>query len=178
MRKDLFLIAILAGILIVLASSCKRLYFHVTEEVLSGESNRFTQKKAYYWMGRSIALTAGRFEITPGDSTVLFIEGRGSVTGVGEAGVATLDFGETARFFIALPLKIQARRYDTRFRAICEVTGSLKYGAGENLFVCQSGEVVVDSLKGTRIYGTFRGDYLNTSNKRLAVDGQFKANPR
>jgi hypothetical protein len=174
--KRVQLFVVLAAVLVaILSGGCKNTYFHLTEEINDNATNRFTVKDAYYRMGKSIAITGGRFEITPGDSIVLFLEGHGKVTGVGESGVAGLDFGQTARFYIRLPLQLDLQKYDTKFKAICEITGSYGYGSGENLFVCQSGKVVVDSLKKDKVYGSFSGSYLNTSNKSLLVEGDFKA---
>lgn len=175
MKSKIFIVVSLAALLVISFVSCKRTFFHVTEEVANNETNRFTVKKAYYQMGKSIALTAGRYELTPGDSIVLFVEGQGRVSGIGSEGVVGLDIGETARIYMTLPVKLQVMKYDLRFKAICEITGSLNYSHGENLFVCQSGQVVIDSLKGNDIFGTFKGSYLNTSNKSLKVEGPFKA---
>ena len=172
-KKVLAITAAVAAILIL--GSCKRLYFHVTEENRGGASNRFVLKKAHYQMGKSVAITGGRFQLVPSDSIVLYIEGQGTVTGVGEAGVATLDFAETTRFYIVLPTRLSVKKYDVGNRAICEITGSLGYNPGENLFVCQSGEVVIDSLKKEKIFGTFAGKYINTRNQSMTVDGRFKA---
>lgn len=174
--KRIQLFVVLAAVLaLAFTCGCKNTYFHLTEEINDNATHRFTVKDAYYRMGKSIALTAGRFEITPGDSMVLYLEGQGRVTGVGEAGVAGLDFGQTARFYIRLPLQPERQKYDTEHKAICEITGSYGYGPGENLFVCQSGNVVVDSLRKDKIYGSFRGSYLNTSNKSMLVEGSFRA---
>ena len=175
MSKKSILAFILAATVILGLISCKRLYFHVTEENRGGASNRFVLKKAHYQMGKSVAITGGRFQLVPSDSIVLYIEGQGTVTGVGEAGVATLDFAETTRFYIVLPTRLSVKKYDVGNRAICEITGSLGYNPGENLFVCQSGQVVVDSLKKEKIFGTFAGKYINTRNQSMTVDGRFKA---
>lgn len=174
-RKDIYVLAAM-GVLAVLLVSCKKTYFHVSEEVNKNAKVRFTQQNAYYQMGKSIALNAGRYQLVPGDSIVLYIEGLGKFTGVGEVSVATLDIGETSRFYIALPNMLAAgKTYDTRNRAICEITGNFQYGSGENLFICQSGQVVIDSLKGSRVHGAFSGEYLNARNQSLSVTGAFKA---
>jgi hypothetical protein len=165
-----------AAVMILLSlAACKRIYYHVSEEISGNKPNKFRIQEAYYQMGKSIAITGGRYELVPGDSIILFIQGQGTVTGVGEAGVATLDFPETTRFYISLPNILGVKTYHTGRRAICEITGNLNYGPGEDLFVCQSGKVVIDSLKGDKIYGNFSGKYLNTSNKSITVDGPFKA---
>jgi hypothetical protein len=165
----------LSVLIIVFAGSCKRTYIRMTEEVFDNVEIRFAVKESYYRMGKSIALTAGRYEITPGDSIVLYIRGQGRVGGLGEESVVGLDFVETARFFISLPIRLSMQTYDTQHKAICEITGSLNYGPGENLFICQSGQVVIDSLKKENIFGNFKGSYLNTSNKSFKVEGPFKA---
>lgn len=176
-RKAIIYAAAVVGILLSLAA-CKRLYYHVSEEISGNKPNKFRVQKAYYQMGKSIAITGGRYELVPGDSIILYIQGQGTVTGVGEAGVATLDFPETTRFYISLPNLLNVKTYRTGRRAICEITGNLNYGPGENLFVCQSGRVVIDSLKKDNIYGNFSGKYLNTSNKSITVEGAFKAGPK
>ncbi len=176
-RKAIMYGAAVVAVLLSLAA-CKRTYYHVSEEITGNQPNRFRLQEAYYQMGKSIAITGGRYQLVPGDSTLLYIQGQGTVTGVGEAGVATLDFPETTRFYISLPNVLGVKTYNTGRRAICEITGNLNYGAGEDLFVCQSGKVVIDSLKGDKIYGNFSGTYLNTSNKSITVDGPFKAGPK
>ncbi len=176
-RKAIIVGAAAVGILLSLAA-CKRIYYHVSEEVSGNKPNKFRIQESYYQMGKSIAITGGRYELVPGDSIILYIKGQGTVTGVGEAGVATLDFPETTRFYIALPNRLDVKTYNTGRRAICDITGNLNYGEGEDLFVCQSGKVVIDSLKGDKIYGNFSGKYLNTSNKSITVEGPFKAGPK
>lgn len=174
MSRKFFISAVAVAILLSLAA-CKRMYYHVSEEVAGNTPNKFRLQESYYQMGKSIAITGGRYELVPGDSIILYIKGQGTVTGVGEAGVATLDFPETTRFYIMLPNNLSLKSYNTGGRAICDITGNLNYGAGEDLFVCQSGKVVIDSLKGDKVYGKFSGKYLNTSNKSISVDGPFKA---
>ena len=173
-KKAIIGAAAVVGILLSLAA-CKRFYYHVSEEVAGNQPNKFRVQEAHYQMGKSIAITGGRYEIVPGDSIILYIKGQGTVTGVGEAGVATLDFPETTRFYISLPNILGVKTYNIGQKAICEITGNLDYGSGENLFVCQSGRLVVDSLKKDKIYGNFSGKYLNTSNKSITVDGSFRA---
>jgi len=175
MKKNILFFIVLAALSIIFFGSCKKTYFRMTEEVNQNATNKFAVKEAYYRMGKSIALTAGRFELTPGDSIVLYIEGRGKVSGIGDQGVVGLDFAETTRFYMTLPIRLSLKKYDIGHKAICEITGSLNYGAGEGLFVCQSGSVVVDSLKKDDVYGRFEGKYLNTSNKSFSVEGPFKA---
>jgi hypothetical protein len=175
MKRNILFLLILSILLIITVGSCKKTYFYMTEEIHENQTNKFTVKDSYYRMGKSIALTGGRYEITPGDSIVLFIVGQGKVSGVGSEGVMGLDFAETARFFISLPVRLSVQEYDTQHGAICEITGSLNYGQGESIFTCQSGSVVIDSLKKDNVYGHFDGTYLNTSNKSFTVEGPFKA---
>ena len=175
MKRKIIFFFVLSALAIIFCGSCKKTYFRITDEVDPKSAGKFTIKKATYRMGRSIALTSGRFQLTPGDSIVLYIEGQGKVTGIGEQGVATLDFAETARFYMTLPIRLSLQEYDIGQKAICEITGNLNYGPGENLFVCQSGSVVVDSIKKDDVYGRFEGRYLNTRNKSFSVEGPFKA---
>lgn len=175
MKKNVIFFIALAGLSVILCGSCKKTYFRMTEEVHQNATSKFAIKEAHYRLGKSIALTAGRFELTPGDSMVLYIEGQGKVAGIGEQGVISLDFAQTARFYIVLPVRLSLQKYNIGQKAICEITGGFAYGPGENLFICQSGSVVVDSLKKDDVYGQFRGTYLNTSNKSFTVEGPFKA---
>jgi len=178
MSKKKIVILIVAVAAILALAACKRIHINVAEEVNDGRSNRFVIKESWYEMGKSIAITDGQYQLVPGDSIVLYIRGLGTVTGVGEAGVATLDFPQTTRFYIMLPNILSERTYDISRSAICEITGSLNYGTGENLFVCQSGKVAIDSLKGEKIYGQFSGKYINTRNQSISVDGPFKADTK
>jgi hypothetical protein len=175
MRRHIYIGVTLVVILLMQVVSCKKTYFHISEEVHNNQPIRFTTKQAFYQMGKAIALTGGGFELIPGDSIVLTIVGQGKAPGDTEGSVVRLDFAETARIYAGLPVNIRPGVYKTENRAICEITGSLAYGIGENLFVCQSGEVRVDSLTDTKIYGTIFGEYLNTSNKKLTIDGPFQA---
>jgi hypothetical protein len=164
---------ILSVLIVTLLASCKRTYFHIKEEINNNTSVRFTTKESYYQMGKSIALTSGSYRIVPGDSIVMFIEGKASMGSVGETGVATFEAQETARFYVMLPSLPKVGKYNVSHRAICEIIG--RYNQGEGLFVCQSGQVVIDSLKRSKIYGKLTGEYLNTSNQKLSVDGNIKA---
>lgn len=177
MSKNKVIVIVVAVVLFGL-SACKRVHFNVAEEVNDGRSNRFVIKESWYRMGKSIAITGGQYQIVPGDSIILYIRGLGTVTGVGEAGVATLDFPQTTRFYIMLPNILSEKSYDIGQSAICEITGSLNYRAGENLFICQTGQVAIDSIKSEKLYGRFSGKYLNTSNQSISVDGPFKADVR
>ncbi len=175
MIKKIFILIPVLTLTVFLLLSCKRTYFHLTEEVHDNVAMRFTTGTSYFEPGRSIVLTGGKYRIEWGDSIVLFVEGKAKFTGVGEEGIGTLDFTETARFYITLQPSLKAGRYNTRYKAICEIINSFTYGEGENLFTCQSGEVVIDSLRKGKIYGVFTGEYLNTSNKHLSVKGDIKA---
>jgi len=155
--------------------SCKRTYFYLEEEVLYNKRLKFNTKESYYRYGQQIILTGGGFRVDSGDDVLLYIKGETTVTGVGEPGIMTLEFREVARFYISLTPPLGIGRYDTKYNAICEIINSHSYQSGENLFTCQQGEVVVDSLKGDKIFGTISGEYLNTSNKRLSIEGDIKA---
>lgn len=167
------------SVLVILAASfstsCKRTYFYLKEEVHDNEQLKFNTKKSYYQYGKQITLSQGSFRIDPGDDALLYIKGETTVTGVGEPGVMTLDFREIAHFYINLTPPIGIGRYDTRYKAICEIINSTSYTLGDNLFTCQQGEVVIDSLKGDKIFGTITGRYLSSGNKRLTIEGNIKA---
>ena len=160
---------------VILLSACKKTYFSITEEARDNQTLRFTVHKADYQLGQSITLTGGGFLLTPADSQVIFVEGRAEYKDIGEQGVAALAVTATARFYIALPNVLKAGRYNIKYHSICEIMGSLNYQPGETLFTCQSGEVVIDSIAKGQYYGSFKGEYLNTSNKHLTVDGDLKA---
>lgn len=162
-------------LIISIGAGCKRTYFRVTEESESNTSLRFATKKSYYKLNQSISLVGGRYAITSGDSLLLYLEGEAKTPGVGEVGVAELDLTETARLYITLPLGQKAGRQQIGQRSICEIIGSASYRMGENLFVCQSGEIVIDSLVGKEYYGKFTGKYLNTSNRSLTAEGDIRA---
>lgn len=155
--------------------SCKKTYFYIAEEVHDNTSVRFTTKSSFYTLGKSIALTHGGFELVPSDSTVLFIEGESTGRSKSGASIAQLRLSETARFYVTLPNNVNVGKYNIGHKAICEITGNLNYRIGETLFTCQSGSIVVDSLVGTKIYGTIEGDYINTRNQKLKIDGNIKA---
>ncbi len=106
---------------------------------------------------------------------MLFVEGQAKVPGTDRESVAHLELTEVARLYMTLPIPPRPGRYDTRFAAICEIINSQKYAIGDNLFVCQSGEVVVDSFKNGVYYGQFSGNYLNTTDKHLSASGTLKA---
>jgi hypothetical protein len=169
----LWIILILLSLIALI--SCKRTYFYVSEEVHDNTSVRFTTKSSFYTKGKSIALTHGGFELIPSDSTVLFIEGQSTGRSKSGVSIAQLRLSETARFYVTLPNTIRVGKYNIGHKAICEITGNLNYRIGETLFTCQRGNVVVDSLVGTKIYGTIEGDYLNTRNQKLKIDGNIKA---
>ncbi len=176
MPKKTFILVTLLVLITLTLVSCKRVYFHLREEVHNNRAMKFKTAESYYALGQEISLTRGTFRIEYGDQALLHIVGKARITGVGEEGVATLDFNETARFYIALPLDFEiGGRYDTKHNAICEIINSFAYKSGETLFTCQEGIVVIDSLAHNKYYGTFSGDYINTSNKRLSVEGNFKA---
>jgi hypothetical protein len=175
MKKKILFLLSLSVLIITMLGSCKKSYIYMTEEIHHKKTNNFTVKESYYRLGKSIALTDGKYEITPGDSIVLYIVGQGKVAGVGNDDVMGLELAETARFFITLPVRPTVKEYDTHHKAICEITGNLNYGPGENLFTCQAGTVAIDSLKGDDLYGRFAGAYINTSNKSFTVRGPFKA---
>lgn len=173
--KAMLSVSALLVLIVLLGLGCKRTYFRIREESQNKQTVKFTMRESYFQLGKSIALTQGKFEIRPGDSTVLYVSGEASLSGVGEAGVATLQFNETARFFFMLPIFLKTGSYDVNYRSICEVIGSPQYGYNENLFTCQSGRVVIDSIKGSKIFGQFGGKYINTRNATLTVEGDFHA---
>jgi hypothetical protein len=178
MRTKTVILVVLSLLVLVLAASCKKTYLYLSEEVRDNKPARFAIQEAYYLRGKSIALYAGRFQLTPSDSVVLHLSAQGSVTGFGEAGVATLDFDQVARVYIVLPNRLTPGEYDIGRNGVCEITGSLNYRQGENLFVCQSGRLVIDSLKGDKIFGIISGTYLNAGNQSLSLEGAVKAKPR
>jgi hypothetical protein len=175
MFKKLFI----AVLIIILASlvlpSCKRTYFYLQEEVLNNKKLKFNTRESYYRYGQQIELTGGGFRVDSGDDILIYIKGETTVSGVGEPGIMTLEFREVARFYIALTPPLGVGKYDIKHKALCEIINSLSYKTGENLFTCQQGEVVIDSLKKDYIYGKITGEYLNTSNKRLSIEGNIKA---
>lgn len=166
------LIIIIAAVVV---AGCKKTYFNIIEEVQGSDKLKFTTKRTYLEKGKSIALTQSRYRLLPGDSTVLFLEGQAKLTGVGESSVAEFDFIETALIYITLPPVIEPGKYAIGHKSICEIINSNVYKAGENLFIGQSGRVVIDSLYKGKYYGSFSGNYINTSNKSLTIEGSIKA---
>lgn len=178
MTRKAAIVIIIGVVLLAGLGACKKTYFHVSEEANDGVAVRFKTVEAHYMMGKSIALTEGSFRLTPCDSTVLFIEGEATDVATRGANFFQWKMSQTARFFVTLPARLRAGRYDAGHHAVCEIVGSKNYQVGENLFVCQSGEVVVDSLKGNKVFGKISGRYLNTKNQSLTINGSFKAQPK
>lgn len=173
--KTVLVVNAILLIVLFLGVGCKKTYFRIREESQDKQTVKFTMRESYFELGKSIALTQGNFEIRPGDSTILYVAGDASLPGFGEEGVATLEFKETARFYFMLPTFLKTGSYNVNFRSICEVLGSPQYGFGENLFTCQNGRVVIDSIKGSKIFGQFGGKYINTRDVTLTVEGDFHA---
>lgn len=175
MNKKLIIPILIIIFSVSIFASCNRTYFYLKEEVLNNKKLKFKTRESYYRYGQQIELTGGGFRVDSGEDVLLYIKGETTVTGVGEPGIMTLEFREVAQFYIALTPPLGVGKYDTKHKAICEILNSLSYKTGENLFTCQRGEVVIDSLKKDNIYGKITGDYLNTSNKRLSIEGNIKA---
>ena len=168
-------VLLLVIIMAVVFGGCKKTYFNIIEEVQGSDRLKFTTKSTYLKKGKSIALTRSRYQLLPGDSTILFLEGQAKLTGVGETKVAEFDFIETALIYITLPAVIEPGRYTIGHKSICEIINSNVYDSGESLFIGQSGEVIIDSLHRGKYYGSFSGHYINTSNKSLTIEGSIKA---
>ncbi|MEZ5360529.1 MAG: hypothetical protein R3F48_17075 [Candidatus Zixiibacteriota bacterium] len=176
MKKNIALF-LLSGLILFLATSCKKTHFTIAEEVHDNVGIRYTTKTTWYTMGKSIVLTQGKYQLIPSDSVVLYVEGESTGEAVSESAVAELKLAKTARFYFTLPRSIKPGRYDTGFKSICELMGSVNYGVGENLFTCQSGHVVIDSLRGEEVFGSIEGTYRNTRSQSLKLDGSFRAKP-
>jgi len=147
----------------------------MSEQTRPNEKLRFTFTKSIYKRNQSIQLTRGKYSIAPGDSLLMYIEGKAKTRGVGEAGVVELQFTERAMIYVSLPPEIYEETYSVKFASICEILNNPIYHVRENIFTCQSGKVVVDSIRGTDIFGTLTGEYLNTSNKKLSIEAPFKS---
>lgn len=156
-------------------TGCERSYFFVSEDIAGEEMHKFTLHDAYYMTDRRIELTGGKYLIASGDSTVLFVTGGTHFSVVEEKKVAGFDITERARFYMMLPPRLKPGSYTVNNQAICEIVGNILYKSGENLFVCESGQVTIDSVDGRKLYGMFSGRYINTSNNQLNVEGPFQA---
>ena len=174
--RQKLIIGALCALSIIGLTSCKKYYFLMADEGSKKPTARFKVTGAYYQLGQSIALTRGYYELRPADSTLLYFEGEGAAAVLGEEGVATLAVNQVARLFFTLPNRVTVGHHDVGGHGIAEIMRSLKYKSGENLFVCQKGGVTVDSLKGSKLYGRFRGTYVNTSNHSFYLEGAFKVN--
>ena len=168
-------ITILILLAAVLALGCKRTKFTVAEEVNQNIAIRYTTTDSYYLAGKSIALKQSKFQLIPADSMVLFFQGNTTKSADGGQSIAQLQLARTARFYATLPVTLKPGKYDITFKSICEIVGSLNYQEGEGLFTCQSGQVVVDSLKKGEIFGSVSGTYRNTKNQSLKISGAIKA---
>ncbi len=175
MRNQLFKIIGILLLVIIALVACKKTYFNISQEVYDNNSYRYTTKESFYMRGKSIALTEGKFELTPSDSVVLFVKGQSTGTHAKGKGFARFDLVETALVYVTMPNTINPGKYNIKHKSICEINGNMNYQFGENLFICQNGQVVVDSLDGERIYGRIKGTYLNTKNQSLIIDGNIKA---
>jgi hypothetical protein len=156
-------------------TGCEKSRFWVKEEIAGEARHSFTLEEAYYLTDRTIELTRGKYQIVGGDSLVLYISGAAKFSVTGKDKLAGFDIKEKARFYLMLPPQLAPRSYTINNRAICEIIGNAMYDPGESLFICESGQVTIDSLVDTKIYGAFAGQYVNTSNNRLEVDGPFAA---
>lgn len=154
---------------------CKKMYLHVTEESAGTPALRFTVNRAYHEPMQAVQVTEGKYSIVAGRETVLTIEGTGSTLGVGEAGVATIDYHRTVRLYLTLPLEPKVGRYEITAQSICELIGGGDPAEGSSLFRGDAGTMVIDSLKKHRIYGTLDAGFVNASGRRLTVSGPVKA---
>ncbi|MDD4051507.1 MAG: hypothetical protein PHR28_06380 [candidate division Zixibacteria bacterium] len=159
---------------VLLVGGCKKTYFNLTDESHPAPL-RFTTTESYCQMGRSFTVEQGKYSLTSGDNTVLYIEGRSIVREENQGSVATMDLTKTARIYMVLPLNPELKRYDAGFHSICEVVGGGMYTEGNNLFECRSAELALDSLKHGNYYGSFSGEYTNAEGRVVKIDGAIRA---
>lgn len=174
MRIKTISAAAILAVLLFLVVGCRKTFFTVSDES-HPTPLRFTTTESYYESGRSLSVSQGKYALTSGDSTILFIEGRSAVREEGTGSVAAMDLTYTVRIYMRLPLQLETKRYGAGFQTICEILGGGRYPEGKNLFECRTAELTLDSLRHGRYYGSFSGEYANAAGQTVKIDGALRA---
>lgn len=119
-------------------------------------------------------------KLIPGDSNCIILHTgtRGERKAAGAGDMLTWDRYVKVDIYILLPLTKPSGSILLKDHAFLDMLGHFELPVDETVYLGGGGELIVDSVTDSHIFGTLDGWFQNSSGKSIGYEGQFKAEHR
>lgn len=168
--------ALLMTVLVIYAGSCTsryRLSLYITED--SGRKKIKTED-AIFTAGTVLnnPYADTRIILGKGNTIVVPASRRGSSLYKSKASFLSFDELLKLRIYLELPETFAPGDVELVDHAYVLILEQYDKPIKEKVFLPESGNIVIDSISSGRLFVTMSGEFVNSSNRSLAIDGQFK----
>ena len=164
-------------ILTILTAACTSRY-RLDLFFLEGEARtKIKVEKTEFMVGAVLGDPMSRNKVEQGDGNclVLITGSRGRTLDTEGHDLASFDRYVRYRLFIQLAATIEAGSITLKDNSLLQMLGRYEITPEDKLFYPTSGELVVDSLAGNKLFGTIDGHFENNHGRAIAFEGRFKA---
>ena len=178
MSKRLFGTTAFILILVILAAfGCTSRYRLDLFMQRNGERTRIDIERTEFVRDVAIGNPYSRDKkLIPGDSNCIILHtgARGQHKAAGEGDILTWDRYVKVDIYILLPLTRPSGRIPLKNNSFLDMLGHFELPVDETVFMGKDGNLIIDSVTDSHIFGTFDGWFENSSGKAIGYEGKFK----
>jgi len=164
-------------ILTILAAACTSRY-RLDLFLMEGDvRTKIKVEKTEFMVGAVLGDPMSLDKVEPGDGNclVLITGSRGRTLDAEARDLVSYDRYVRYRLFIQLAATVEAGSTALKDNSLLQMLGRYEIAPEDKLYYPTSGEIVVDSLAGNKLFGTIDGRFENRHGVAVAFEGRFKA---
>lgn len=164
------------GLLVIVAGCTSR--YRVDLYLIQGENRtRVKIEKTEYAIDAVLGDPMSRDKLVSGKGNclVLITGSRGQTLEADTEDLVSYDRYLRYRIFLQLPVVVGPATINLKDNSFVQLMGWYERPAEDKLYFPQSGNLIVDSLSGKRLFGTLDGHFENHLGETVMFSGEFKA---
>jgi len=176
MRKSISCILLLT---ILLVSCTSRLRTDISLFIYN-QQTELENGDCYYFKGFQLDFDAPLKPIQPGPDNIIVFNQTiidDSVEPI-STGFFTAKKNLDYRLYFEIPNISSGDSLNIKDKSFCDIIGNYEIDEKFRRYSCQEGYLTIDSVKANRLFGKFRGTYLNSEDKSLDFGGFYNIKKR
>jgi len=148
--------------------------------VESEERRPLNHIETYYMDNYELVFDGRHDPMATGEGQVLVSRHRGVLSGAEDiqAGILTTTSEMEYRLYVELPPDLEPGRYDIEGKSVCRQMGLYELPDSLWMYYCRYGQLVIDTVKGTRFTAELAAAYFNLAEDSVVFNGRLEGGRR
>ncbi len=174
--RAIFSRTVLVLLFLTFLAGCTSRYRMELFEVRGEGQRKIKVEKTQYITGAVLADPMAAEKVVKGNGSCIVLNtgARGDMAETDKATLVGYDKYLRYMIYMQLPQNVRVETYPLDDRSFAHLLGEYELPAGEKMFLCTGGSLVVDSIPKKHLYGEIKADYENAKGEPVTFQGRFR----